>query len=463
MTLTEAINLAKQGRSVGWSIIIHSTYNEKKFITSKYQETALDKTLHDSYVKALSNIHLLNDPEIFSSWLGIIIASISTIELSNKNHISFSEIEPCENETLYLDVLNTMDSAPEQVDLSENDIKKISKKLFSSIKTEQKMCMLYHYVEGFSVTEISRALHCTEAAVISFLNAGIKKAETVFNHLAESYPVLSEFSNPVQLMMFILDAEYGYFQKEEISEKAFNAIIEDTARVVAENYYKADSKPVAKKAEQSSNTVKESNDTADDDEDDDDDDERKAGLFGNKKMIFIIAVILAIVAGLTIYFVSGNEKNPNKPSDSTSESSTVSTEKPTLTTEESTSEPSTEESTTDEAQPVVNPNQGSQSNNQQSPNNNTPQYRPPQNNNSNNSNQNNSSSNNTNSNNTTQNNQQTGTTSPANTVAPKPPAEPNTTSAPKPPAEPDTTSAPKPPEPQIPDIVEEDDPMPDIE
>ena len=79
MTLTEAINLAKAGKSAEWSTIIIAVYKEKYFITSKYinQDADIKSILNDAYVKALSNIKYLYSPKDFSKWLGIVIANKS--------------------------------------------------------------------------------------------------------------------------------------------------------------------------------------------------------------------------------------------------------------------------------------------------------------------------------------------------------------------------------------------------
>lgn len=333
MNLTEAINLAKQGRSVGWGIIIKTTYNRKRFITSKYLASSLDKVLNDSYVKALSSINLLHNPEVFTSWLGIIIASISAAGLRNAGKEFFSENEPYANETLYMDIVNEgKNPVPDTNDFTESEINNFSKKLLKSLNVEQRMCFLYHYIEGFSVKEIARALHCSENDIISSLNAGVKRMNEICDELKKSHPKLAVFSNPLQLFTFVLETEYSYTQNNEVPTEVLNKIIEDTAAIVAE-------KEIVNEKET-------------EEEFEEDEEEINSGfLKGNKKMIVLIIIIVAIAAGLTIHFVN-NGKTPSEPvnnTDKPSESESVSDTETTMDLTGESSSESTSESTSGEA------------------------------------------------------------------------------------------------------------------
>ena len=259
MNLTEAINLAKQGRSIGWGTIIKSTYSRKKFLTSKYLDNSLsDTVLHDSYVKALSSIELLHNPEIFSSWLGIIIASISATELAKQNNVSFSEHEAYENETWYTDI-RTEGSAfvSDGINFNESEITELSNKVIGSISLLPKVCFIFHYIEGFTVKEISRAMRCSEADIIALLNTGVKELNAVYGELKRTNAKLAHFSNGLQLFTFVLETEYNYNRSIEIADKPFNKIIEDTAAIVAEKAINAEDaeEEEAEKAEEAQGAV----------------------------------------------------------------------------------------------------------------------------------------------------------------------------------------------------------------
>ena len=308
MNLTEAINLAKQGRSVGWGTIIISTYKEKKFITSKYLSSALDKTLHDAYVKALTSIKLLHNPEIFSSWLGIIIASISAIELTEKNNADFQQVGAYANESRFEDVLKE-NTASVHLELPQNEIKAASDELINALSIEEKICVLHYYSEGFTVKEISKALRTSEEAVISFLNAGIKKLEAKSEELKQKNEKLAAFSNPIQLLISLLTEEYNQLPNENVPDKFLNSIFEDTAEIAAKTFVDEETVDEEDNAE----------------EEEENEEETKTGS-GKKKAIIIIVIVVAIIAAITIKFVN-NGKEPSKPAGNTdkpSESDTVS-------------------------------------------------------------------------------------------------------------------------------------------
>ncbi|MDE6723499.1 MAG: sigma-70 family RNA polymerase sigma factor, partial [Eubacterium sp.] len=335
--------------------------------------SALDKTLHDAYVKALTSVNLLHNPAIFSSWLGIIIANISATELTEKNNANFKQVGEYANENWYENVLNDS-SASVHLELPQNEIKAASDELINALSTEEKICVLHFYSEGFTIKEISKALRCSEEAVISFLNSGIKKLEPKCEELKKKNEKFAAFSNPIQLLIYLLAEEYNHLPNENVPDKFLNSIIEDTAEIAAKNF--VDEETVEEEA---------------DDEEEEDEEEPKAGS-GKKKAIIIIAILVVIIAAITIKFVN-NGKEPSKPvgnTDKPSESETVSDTKPSdiEITSESTSE-STSDNTTSSTSAVSNPVTN------QTPN--TSQQRPsqtqrPQNNNNNsNSNHNNNS------------------------------------------------------------------------
>lgn len=376
MNLTEAINLAKQGRSVGWGTIINSTYNEKRFLTSKYLNNTLNKVLHDSYVKALTSIHLLKNPSIFSSWMGIIIANTAAIELRKLKLVGFLKPGPHVNETWYLDVLNSQPNEDiKNIDFTYEEVKALTDKLIKSLYIEQKLCILYHYYEGFSITEIAKAVKAPENIVISRLNGGIKVLRNATEELKKSNPKLAGFSNPIQLLIFLLKAEYRLAPKNNVPDDIFNSIIEDTAAIVAE-------KAIIKEKE-----AEEELERAEEIEEEEEEKNKAGFLSGNKKIIILAALIIVLAAGLTIHFVN-NGKSPAEPANNTgkpSESSTISDTKPTMDTTNESSTENTSESTTGETSsgnnPVVNPRPQVNNNNNGNNNNN--------NNNSNNSQTNN--------------------------------------------------------------------------
>lgn len=451
MTLNEAILLAKEGRSAGWGTIVAATFNEKRFLSAKYLTKPLNMVLYKSYVKALSSIQLLNNPNIFSSWLGIIIASISTEDLLKEGSANFEERGVYENESWHEEVLTGLDSTPNEIKFTETEAKEVTGNLLKALATEEKMCVIYRYVEGFSVKEISRALRTTETAIISFLNSAIKKLETASSELQKKHKAAAAFSNPVQLLTFALEAEFEFLPKTDVPKNFLAKIIEDTAGVVAKSIYDAKENADISSVENG--------------DEDDEEDSVKKGL--NKKAIVIIAVIVAVAIGLTVFFVNKGNK-PNEPTNEINSSSSTVPTSETDSTKESSSEESTEEESSSEessaAVPVVNQTPGSTGSNSSQ---NRPQSNSSQNQNSSQSSNNNRPSS-SQSSNSRPSNSGNSTGSSGNRPAAKPttpaqtqPTEPSQTQ----PTSPSQTepSVEEPDEPQVPDISEPEEGMPDIE
>ena len=231
-----------------------------------------------------------------------------------------------------MDIVNEgKNPVPDTNDFTESEINNFSKKLLKSLNVEQRMCFLYHYIEGFSVKEIARALHCSENDIISSLNAGVKRMNEICDELKKNHPKLAVFSNPLQLFTFVLETEYSYTQNNEVPTEVLNKIIEDTAAIVAE-------KEIVNEKET-------------EEEFEEDEEEINSGfLKGNKKMIVLIIIIVAIAAGLTIHFVN-NGKTPSEPvnnTDKPSESESVSDTETTMDLTGESSSESTSESTSGE-------------------------------------------------------------------------------------------------------------------
>lgn len=329
MTLTDAIQLAKEGKSVEWSTIIIAVYKEKYFVTSKYIKNDADikKILNEAYVKALSNITFLSNPADFSKWIGIVIANIAKTLLQGKNTSMFAE----EKQNTAADSYKSFPKGninfnANSLALSNEEIKKISAALLSPLTNAQKVSLLLYCFEDLSAAEISKSLQCTEKAVHSFLNNGIHTVKTKIAELQKSNSKLSVISNPVSFLTYILNSEFDLFDYN-LADATINKIIEDAAAVVAEKNYKAEEK-------EQENVSEEENET----------EEKTAS--SNKKAIIIAAVLLIVIAGI-VFAVINITKKPSAPvnnSNTVSDISDLSESDTEALTDESASETETESS-----------------------------------------------------------------------------------------------------------------------
>lgn len=372
MTLTEAIELAKNGKSVEWSTIIISTYRKKLFLTTKYMkdEKAAKAILNHSYVKALSNINLLTNPKDFSRWLGLLIANNARNELVKKNADSFSKKESRENEDLYKSTA-VNDYLIDPNDFSKEEIKKYSSELRNSLTDAENMCLLLYYAEGLSVRQIEKAVQCSEEEVTSFLNSGIAALDTKTEEILEESKKSHNAFNAISFFMFLLRAEFDSLETK-VSADTINKIIEDTAAVVA-----------AKDCSGNTDGKKETEKNGDDDEEDTEKDDEETDKKTSKKIVILLAVLLVTVMAVTFYFAM-KPKEPTAPANNPETvSDTVSSSE---TSQESTSGESTSESESSTDNSVSDVNNNNPVNNQNNANNQT--YTPAQNNQNNSQNNN---------------------------------------------------------------------------
>lgn len=176
MNYTEAVQLAKEGEEIGFNTLYESTYQSKYYLALKYmqnKESAKD-VLQDSYIKAFSSLDQLDDPEKFSSWLGIIVANTAKNELKKQNPILFTDVASNSEESYeYLIEDENIQNQPETAFLQKEN-QELVRELIDSLSAEQRMCILMFHMEGQSIREIADALGCSENTVKSRLNYGRK-------------------------------------------------------------------------------------------------------------------------------------------------------------------------------------------------------------------------------------------------------------------------------------------------
>lgn len=177
MNFTEAVQLAKSGNEAGYRYLYNATYQSKYYLALQYMKNDVDAqdVIQEAYIKAFANLHRLEQPEAFSSWLGRIVANTAKNELAKKNPLLFSDMgteeqdEPFENqvedENVYIQ--------PE-LSYTRQETQELVHQLIDSLSDEQRICILMFHIEGASIKDIASALGCSENTVKSRLNYGRK-------------------------------------------------------------------------------------------------------------------------------------------------------------------------------------------------------------------------------------------------------------------------------------------------
>ncbi len=212
----EAVAAAMAGDQEGFSYLYDKTFKNKYYVALKYvknEDTASD-IVQDSYMRAFQNLSMLQDPDKFPGWMGMIVANTAKNYLKKKNPVLFSEMDQVNDEgevAEYQDTLveDRVDFNPEEY-YSKKEISDIVNEMIDSLPEEQRICMIMFYLEGQSIEEIAAALECSKNTVSSRLNYGRQKIKAKAEDLQKRGYKLYSFA-PVALFAALLRNELNSY------------------------------------------------------------------------------------------------------------------------------------------------------------------------------------------------------------------------------------------------------------
>lgn len=222
MTYTEAIDLARAGEERGYGFLYEKTYKSKYYLALQYMknEEEAEDVLQEAYIKAFSKLDTLENPEAFSGWLGMIVANTAKNMLAKKRPLLFSDLAvDDEGEQFEYQIEdNDLEVQPE-LSYTRQETKELVHELIDSLSEEQRLCVLMFHIEGIPISEIARAMECSENTVKSRLNYGRKnlrmKAEDLQKKGYKLYSVA-----PLPLFLMLLRNEEKYLAAEGILSAA---------------------------------------------------------------------------------------------------------------------------------------------------------------------------------------------------------------------------------------------------
>lgn len=231
MTYTEAINLAKAGEERGYGFLYEKTYKSKYYLALQYMknEEEAEDVLQEAYIKAFSKLDTLENPEAFQGWLGMIVANTAKNMLAKKSPLLFSDLAvDDEGEEFEYQIEDDNLEVQPELSYTRQETKELVHELIDSLSEEQRLCILMFHIEGIPISEIARAMDCSENTVKSRLNYGRKnlrmKAEDLQKKGYKLYSVA-----PLPLFLMLLRSE----------EKALAAegILSAAGRLVADQVF----------------------------------------------------------------------------------------------------------------------------------------------------------------------------------------------------------------------------------
>lgn len=231
MTYTEAINLARAGEERGYGFLYEKTYKSKYYLALQYMknEEEAEDVLQEAYIKAFSKLDTLENPEAFPGWLGMIVANTAKNMLAKKRPLLFSDLAvDDEGEQFEYQIEDDDLEVQPELSYTRQETKELVHELIDSLSEEQRLCVLMFHIEGIPISEIARAMDCSENTVKSRLNYGRKnlrmKAEDLQKKGYKLYSVA-----PLPLFLMLLRSE----------EKALAAegILSAAGRLVADQVF----------------------------------------------------------------------------------------------------------------------------------------------------------------------------------------------------------------------------------
>jgi len=205
MKIAELVLKSKQNDNEAKSKLCEQTYNLAYFHALKLiknQDDALD-IVQDSYVKAFSNLDMLDSPERFTSWLTSIVLNKSKDYLKKKKPTLFVEMQ---NDDFDSDIDFEDDKTefqPEaQVDYSET--KAIISDMVDSLPEDQRACVIMFYFEEMSVLEIASVMNLSENTIKSKLFYARKKIKNQVLEMEHQYGVKLYSAAPIPFIIWVL-------------------------------------------------------------------------------------------------------------------------------------------------------------------------------------------------------------------------------------------------------------------
>ena len=231
MTYTEAIDLARAGEERGYGFLYEKTYKSKYYLALQYMknEEEAEDVLQEAYIKAFSKLDTLENPEAFSGWLGMIVANTAKNMLAKKRPLLFSDLAvDDEGEQFEYQIEdNDLEVQPE-LSYTRQETKELVHELIDSLSEEQRLCVLMFHIEGIPISEIARAMECSENTVKSRLNYGRKNLRMKAEDLQKKgYKLYSVAPLPLFLMLL----------RNEEKALAAEGILSAAGRLVADQVF----------------------------------------------------------------------------------------------------------------------------------------------------------------------------------------------------------------------------------
>ena len=197
MDIINNVIKAMDGDQEAISELYYATYPKLRAVAVSIlkNEDDADDIVQDSYIKAFSSLHQLDNAKKFEPWLCRIVSNKCKDYLKKNKPILFSSQDNEENdEPIEWSIEDeSKEYNPEEVLLSEDTRKQIMD-LLDSLPDDQRICLVYHVVQEMKISEIAELLEVSESTVKSRINYAKSKMKVKINELEKKGVKLRGFA-----------------------------------------------------------------------------------------------------------------------------------------------------------------------------------------------------------------------------------------------------------------------------
>lgn len=166
------IEQAQAGNQDAFSALYKATYGRNYYIALKMvkREAEAEDILQDAYIKIYHKMgqFTYTGENSFASWSAKIVSNTALDFLRRKTPVLFSEMGDEDNDAIF-DIEDTSVAARPDLSLDQKETSRIVQELLDVLSDEQRICIIMHYVEQLSISEIAEQCACPEATIKSRL------------------------------------------------------------------------------------------------------------------------------------------------------------------------------------------------------------------------------------------------------------------------------------------------------
>ncbi|MBQ6931162.1 MAG: sigma-70 family RNA polymerase sigma factor [Clostridia bacterium] len=163
--IASLVEKSRQGDNAAFGELYKLTEKQAYFIVlriAKNEDDAYD-ILQDCYIKAMQKIDTLENPENFVAWFNQIVSNSAKNYVVKSKPMLFRDDDD-EAAVMELQVDDSLDCKPDD-SLDTTETREFIRELIDELPEDKKLCVLMHYFQNMSVSQIAEELGISEGTV----------------------------------------------------------------------------------------------------------------------------------------------------------------------------------------------------------------------------------------------------------------------------------------------------------